>query len=195
MSLTRHAVGAVAAVLTCAAALVVASAAAADDYTRKVVAADQAAAKAAVLRTGDFGPLTVKGGPVKPSAPDGDRMCSYFDPKESDLVLTGEAESAWQATGIEFRSSVLVLRTKDMVRTDWKRTFVPICLRCMADGLKKEMGSTGKLISLKRMSFPKIGEQTYAFRLVMDMTSGATRVRLHFDWVTFTQGRTEGMLM
>ena len=70
-------------------ALAFTAVAAADDYTRKIVAGDQSAVNDAILKKADFGTVTVAGGTEKiprTSEP----LCSYFNPKERDLVITGE---------------------------------------------------------------------------------------------------------
>src|SRR6266576_3424866 len=61
-------------------------------------AADQAAARAAVARRADLGAGVWKGGARKPDlspAP----TCAGYHPKQSDLVLTGAAETVWAGGG------------------------------------------------------------------------------------------------
>ncbi len=72
-------------------ALVCAAAALADNPTVRINAADQAKADASLLRLKDFG-VGWAGGPKTPSkltAP----SCPGFNPKESDLVVSGHAEA------------------------------------------------------------------------------------------------------
>src|SRR4051812_29786363 len=127
--------------LSCALGLSVTSVAAADDYKRAIDERDQTAATAAVLRKADFGALQVTGGPIKPDTST-DERCSYYNPKESDLVLTGEAESSWRGALMEFSSDVSVLRSPQMVATDWARSFTPApFLRCMRELAQKGLGS------------------------------------------------------
>jgi hypothetical protein len=180
--------------LSCAIGLCATSVAAADDYTRAIEATDQAAAKAAVLRKSDFGTLPVTGGATKPDN-SGDARCSYYDPKESDLFLTGEAESLWRGSLLEVRSDVTVLRSKGMVATDWTRSFTPAgFLRCMRELAQKGMGSSGKVVSVSRLPFPKIAARTYAFRVVSDVTTSGQKLRMMIDFIVFSQGRAEALL-
>jgi hypothetical protein len=104
-------------------------------------AADQAAARGAVLRLADLGSSGWQGGRVKPNVGSG-LVCSGYAPKQSDLVLTGAAESAWHRTGLQVRSVAQVLKTRAMVARDWARTVTDpralACLRasawCRSDG-------------------------------------------------------------
>jgi hypothetical protein len=181
--------------LSCALGLSVTSVAAADDYKRAIEERDQTAATAAVLRKADFGALQVTGGPTKPDTST-DERCSYYNPKESDLVLTGEAESSWRGAFMEFSSDVTVLRSPQMVATDWARSFTPApFLRCMRELAQKGLGSTGRIVSVERFAFPRIGTRTVAFRVVTDVAaSSGEKVRMMVDFVIFSQGRTEALL-
>jgi hypothetical protein len=85
-------------------------------------AADQSAARAVVLRKSDLGSASDwKGGARKPdlsAAP----SCPNYNPKQSDLVLTGIAETQFSQGTIVFDSEVQVLATPRMVRLDWQRS-------------------------------------------------------------------------
>src|SRR5438876_12443951 len=72
-------------------ALVCTAAAFADNPTVRIVKADQAKAEASLLRLHDFGVGWAGGSrtPSKLTAP----KCPGFDPKESDLTVTGHAEA------------------------------------------------------------------------------------------------------
>ena len=190
----RRALQIVLGLLSCAIGLCVPSIAAADDYTRAIDARDQAAAKAAVLRKSDFGAFPVTGGATKPDTSGGAR-CSYYNPKESDLVLTGEAESLFRGSLLEVRADVSVLRSAGMVATDWNRSFAPSgFMRCMRELAQKGMGSSGKVVSVARLPFPKVGARTYAFRVVTDVTASGQKLRMMVDFVVFSQGRAEALL-
>ena len=58
----------------------------------KLNAADQAAARAVVIRRADLGSSGWAGGPLKPDLSTGP-TCPNYDPKVSDLVLTGAART------------------------------------------------------------------------------------------------------
>ena len=62
------------------------------DPKKSITAADQAKARSIVLTRTDF----AAGWKKVPAPPDSDLVCPGFDPNESDLTLTGEAESDFQ---------------------------------------------------------------------------------------------------
>ena len=169
--------------------------AAADDYTRKIVAGDQTAVNEAILKKADFGSLTVTGGKEKiPRSTE--PLCPYFDPKEKDLVITGESMNVWRNPLFEMRSNVSMFRVPGMVALDWKRSYQPATfLRCMGERMQKSLGKRGKVVSSRRISFPTIGDRTFAMRIVMDVKSGGAKARMMMDAVWVAQGRSEVVLL
>jgi hypothetical protein len=125
--------------------------------------ADQAAARAAVLRLADLGPSGWKGGNVKPDLSPGP-ICANYRPKQSDLVLTGVAESSFYGAFNAF-SGARVLRTVQM-RRDW----------------------------LAKIRFPRIAEHVFALRGVGQVTDQGTTLVLTSEFVRIAKGRTEIML-
>jgi hypothetical protein len=190
-SLTGAGVAALASVL----ALVFTAVAGADDYTRKIVAGDQTAVNQAILKKADFGKLTVTGGTEKiPRSTE--PLCSYFDPKEKDLVITGEVMNVWRNPLFEMRSNVSMFKGAGMVALDWKRSYRPATfLRCMGERMQKSLGKDGKVISAKRIAYPTIGDRTFAMRIVMDVTSGGVKARMMMDAIWVAQGRSEVVLL
>lgn len=196
MHLSTHPAGIAVGAFACTAALLLASVAAADDYTRRIRPKDQTAAKAAVLQKSDFGSLPVTGGATKVPHTD-EKLCAYFDPKESDLVVTGEAMTVWRSAAFEVRSIVSLLARPSMVMLDWKRSYVPESfVRCMRQVIQTSLAGHGKVISAKRVAYPKIGDRVAGIRLVMDVkqTSGA-KIRMLLDALWVAQGRSEIVLM
>ena len=172
-----------------------AAVAAADDYTRKIVAGDQTAVNEAILKKADFGSLTVTGGTEKiprTSEP----LCPYFNPKEKDLVITGEVMNVWRNPLFEMRSNVSMFRDPRMVALDWKRSYLPgKFLRCMGERMQESLGANGKVVSSRRIDFPTIGDRTFAIRIVMDVVSGGAKARMMMDAVWVAQGRSEVVLL
>jgi len=172
--------------------LLSATALAADPGKEKIRfnAADQAAARAAVLRRSDLGPGW-KGGPTKPdlsSAP----TCPNYHPKQSDLVLTGAAESDFQRAGFDFDSEVQVLQRARMVSLDWQRSVAaPGALPCLRRYLTKTLGSRAKTLSFRRLSFPHVAKYTAAFRGVLSVTVRGQDVRVVVDAVLVGRNRSE----
>ena len=172
--------------------LVLAGPALADKEKVQIVAADQALARASVVQQSDLGTAGGWSGGATAPTPPGSLDCGTYHPKQSDLVLTGNAAAKWRHAGLEFDSTAQVLRTAAMVRLDWARTVthtgIPACLRQkLANGLPP----TQKLVSFGRIGFPKVGELTAAFRGVIDVKEPGGTVRVIVDVVAFGAGRVE----
>jgi hypothetical protein len=158
-------------------------------------AADQAAAKAAVVQRSDLG-AGWTGGATKPDL-SSDTGCAGWTPKQSDLVMTGAAASTFTAKGLQISSEVNVLQSTKMVRLDWQRTAIdPRALGCVREGLAKALNNaTRKLISVNRLSFPRLTAQTLAFRALVDVKSNGSTLRLISDIVVVGKGRNELTLL
>ena len=112
----------VASVLFC---LLLAPAALADTYALRIDPEDQAWAAQALLRPGDFG-HGWRGGSVPAEKPVG-ISCPNFDPKASDLVVTGQGSAMFenQRAGVEVHVDSQVLESAAAVKTDFARTIQP----------------------------------------------------------------------
>jgi hypothetical protein len=172
------------------AVLVAAAAAAADNYALRLTAADQAAARAAVIRRGDLGTTARwKGGAVKPDR--SQLQCSNYNPKHSDLVVTGNASAHWSTPGLELDSSVQIFETDDMVRIDWQRSDTAALLSCLRGKLARTLGAHGRLVSVQRIPFPALSTFTDAFRALIDVPASGGTVRVMADTVFLARARTE----
>jgi hypothetical protein len=188
---THAAILALAAALACAAG---AAAATADKEKIQLTAAGQAAARAAVLTRADLGATTGwTGGAQKPDLTAAKPTCKGFDPKQSDLTLNGAAEAMFKhSAGIQLVSDAQVLATPRMVALDWQRTVLaPQVVPCMREELGKLAGGSGHIVSLSRISFPKLATYSTAFRALFDVTSGTRTIRVMADVVLVGRGRTE----
>ncbi len=165
---------------------------AADPGKEKIAftAAGQAQAKREVLRRADLG-KGWSGGSRKPDL-SSSMPCSAYRPKQSDLVVTGAAETTWQAQGFQVDSVAQVLRTAAMVRLDWQRTILaPQVLPCLRQGFASSVGSSGKLVSFGRAGFPGVARYTRAFRAVFDVKTGTGTVPVEIDFVALAAARNE----
>lgn len=159
---------------------------AADTRPIKLNSGDQAAAKAATLKAADLGPGW-KGGVKKPDlTPSSD--CSA---KVPDRVLTGAAKTVFQAQGAMVTSEANILESPAMVAADWKRTvgnhaFMVACVR-------NELSEVAdvKLISVKKLGFPKLTHYSARYRIVADFGPKGSRLRVLIDMIQLGQGRTE----
>jgi hypothetical protein len=156
----------------------------------KLNPADQAAARAVVLKSADVGPGW-KGGPTKPDLTPGPR-CPNYQPKVSDLVITGVAASDFKQPAQELQSQSEVLQTKHMVDLDWARSVeTPTAAACFRTEFAKEIGTQGKLTSFQKLAPPRIGDRAAGFRGIVAVTAQGQTVQLMIQLFAVTRGRTE----
>jgi hypothetical protein len=161
----------------------------------RFTAADQAAARAAVLRLTDLGSSGWQGGRLKPNVGSG-LVCSGYAPKQSDLVLTGAAESAWHRPGLQVRSVAQVLKTRAMVARDWARTVTdPRAVACLRGAVTKGLTASERLVSFRRLAFPRLATFTTAYRAIVEVSAGGAHARVLVDLVLVGRSRTELTLM
>lgn len=157
----------------------------------KLTKRDQAAARAAVLRRSDLESTGWQGGPVKPdlsSTPN----CPHFHPKVSDLVVTGAAETAFHRSSLEFSSVAEVLKTRRMVRLDWRRSVVPRgAVPCVRRTLAQGLPTGARIVSFGRVPFPRVGTRSTRFRGVIRIDALGRTARLVTDIVITFRSRTE----
>ena len=176
-------------------AVVPAVALAADtDPKRKLTPADQAKARSILLKRTDF----AAGWKKIPPSPDSDLTCPGFNPDESDLTLTGEAESDFEhSQAVRFVGSASeVFATEEEARKSWTRSDKPATARCL--GYLFRQGQTDKntkvtIVSAGRMGFPKLAPRTAAFKIVARLAitdSGkTTTVPVTIQLIAFGRGR------
>jgi hypothetical protein len=172
-------------------ALVSAAAAGADNPTIRISSADQAKAEAALLRLADFG-AGWAGGQKKPgklTAP----SCPGFNPKESDLVVTGHAEAqfTYQRGGVTLAQDTQVLETDKAVRTDFSRTIQPKLAGCLAHQLKSSSKGRVTAVKMSALAVPRIGDVSAAYRAVVSVRVNGKIAKLIRDFIFVGQGRYE----
>jgi hypothetical protein len=157
----------------------------------KLTAADQAAAQAVVLRRSDLGSTGWQGGATKPNLSSG-ISCPNFHPKVSDLVITGAAETSFRRSTLVFGNLIVILRTRRMVALDWRRSFLaPGAIACLRQTMSDALGSSGKLVSFRKLAFPGVTSRTAVFRAVISVKAGGKAVRVLTDLVFVAKSRTE----
>ncbi len=178
-------------------ALVVVQVALAEVPVSRFTAADQASAKTAVVRLTDFrAGAGWKGGLVKNAKAFTGRTCpGLYDPKQSDLVITGVAMAEFSAAGAHLASGVQIYETAKMAQLDWQRTVVlPAALACRKKLALADSTAELRFVSMKRMPFVRIGGSRVAVRrrTIVDYTPKGAKepVRLLIDDVAFGRGRT-----
>jgi hypothetical protein len=158
-------------------------------------AADVAAAKAAVLRRADLG--TVAGWTGSTRKPDlsTTMSCAGYTPKQADLVVTGAAEADWHHAGLEVQSVAEVMKTRRMVALDWSRTVTsPKAFSCMREMFARSLPSGQRLVSLSKLSFPRLTQYAAAFRTVIGVSRAGQQALVVYDVVLVGKSRTELML-
>jgi hypothetical protein len=164
------------------------------DPKKKITAADQAKARSLLLKRTDL----AAGWKKVPPSPDSDATCPGFNPDESDLTLTGEAESDFERLQglLVVGTASEIFATKEDAVKSWTRSDKPATARCLGYFFKQ--GQTTKttkvtIVSAGRMAFPKLAPRTTAFKVVArlavtnegETTTGLIAVQL----VAFGQGR------
>ena len=157
----------------------------------RFTAAGQAAARAAVLRRSDLGSSAWQGGSVKPDLTS-TVNCPSFHPKQSDLVVTGAAETAFHRSSVEFSSVAEILRTKRMVSLDWRRSVVPgAAVTCLRRTLANGLPTGARIVSFARAPFPRVGRGSTRFHGVVRIDVLGRTARLVTDIVILYRSRTE----
>lgn len=170
-------------------ALLFSAAALADNPTLRIDADDQAWATKSLLRTGDLG-LGWRGGVTKSMKPVGP-ACPGFDPKESDLVVTGHANASFEYrdAGVQLALDSQVLETAAAVRTDFARTIQPPLAECLAYQLRQGPGITA--VKVEQIQFPKVGAISAAYRATITVRTKGRMAKVISDFVFFAKGRME----
>jgi hypothetical protein len=164
-----------------------------DREQHKFNASDQAAAKTAVVLKTDLQNTGWTGGAKKPDLSPGP-TCANFNPKQSDLVLTGAAETDWKHANLELDTVAQVLQSTDMVEKDWQRTVAdPASVTCTKAYVKKNLAGSAneKFVSMTQIPFPAVGTHARAYITRIDVTSKGKTSPILIEDVLLTKGRTE----
>jgi hypothetical protein len=154
------------------------------DPRERFTAADQARAKAMVLRPGDLNAAYV----AHPASSGGSGFyCAALD--ESDLTLTGRSNSpSFTATGEYISSTASVYATRSDSNASWTRGTSPAGEKCVRAGLRAALqGGVVRLVSFKRVAFPKRGTRSVAYRAVATFQG----VRVFIDFVAMQVVRAQ----
>jgi hypothetical protein len=170
------------------------------DPKKRLTAADQAKARSILLKRTDL----AAGWKKVASSPDSDATCPGFNPDESDLTLTGEAEAEFEHTqgllSLSSFSEVFVSKA-DAVKS-WTRGDKPALARCLGYFFREaatEPGTQVKIVSAGRMAFPKLAPRTTAFKVVARVTftaNGETRtVPFTLQFLALGRGRGDTAML
>jgi len=158
------------------------------DPKKKITPADQARAKAMLLRKSDLGP----GFKSKPAtSTDDDFYCKALD--ESDLTLTGEAESPDFDSELVFVSSLAqVYESLADANTSWRRGTSAAGEKCLRDEFRRSFKADGlRVLSFRRVPFPRFADRSIAYRLV----ASSQGIEIHIDIVVLQESRAQAALL
>jgi len=160
------------------------------DPQKKMTAADQARVRAMLFKKADFGP----GVRTQPNAAASHVTCRGLD--QSDLTLTGEAESPTFIRGVSvFSSLAQVYRTLKESKEGWRRS-TGAAAKCLEDVLRREYAKQGlSLQSFRKRAFPRVGQGTVAFRAVLSGESQGLTVLFTLDVVGLLYSRAQVALV
>jgi hypothetical protein len=159
---------------------------------RDIDPADQARARAILLKKADFGP----GFGVRPSGnTDLEYDCPALD--ESDLTLTGDADSPRFAGGIIFVSSASVLfESVADANASWRREKSSGGISCATGLLRREFAKEGlTLVSLRKVAFPRVAQHTVAYRVTLSGVVQGNTVKVIVDLVTLMNSRAQAAIV
>lgn len=142
--------------------------------------ADRVQAREANLKPSDFPPGWTSFPQLTPL-----ELCPTYAPNLSKLTSTGEAQSPIFLTGetSAAASRSAVYATDAEARTAFGKEAVRAVADCIADDARANGGATVQAVG--SLSFPRLGEQARAFRIVVSDPNGD----LYLDLVSFRRGR------
>lgn len=155
------------------------------DPDKQIRPADQARARSMLLRASDFNPaFTAR---AASSGGSGDFYCAALD--ESDLTLTGDARSqSFTATTEYVTSTAYVYVSRSDSNASWTRGTSTAGVQCLRVGLRSEFQGTGvRLVSFKKLTFPKRGQRSVAFRAIATQQG----LRVYLDLVAMQVSRAQ----
>jgi hypothetical protein len=171
----------------------------ADGEPKKALTAKgEAIAKSIVLKRSDLSAGFVPHEPSDDPRPKRAR-CGAVD--ESDLTVTGDADSpdfSRDISGVAVGSSASVYRSLRESNIAWKRAGTAGAVRCFADlvRLTAPAARNVKIVSAKRIPFPRVSSNAIAYRVVATMNIGGKRtIRAYFDAVLLQRGTVQAALV
>ncbi len=157
---------------------------------RHYTTADQTLARSVVLKAADLGPASRWSGGVTAADTTQPRSCSNFHPRQSDLVITGDAQSDYTPAtgGMQYHSEAQIMQNAKMVQLDWQRNVLdPAALSCLRTFFVKNLAGGEQLVSLAPLAVPHIATYAAGYRALVDQAG----VRQMIDVLFVGRNRTE----
>ena len=161
------------------------------DPQKRIRPADQARARAMLLKKADLGPAYRAD---LASSPNTEVDCAGLD--ESDLTVTGEAESPTFTLGLAFfASATQVYESRADADASWTRGTGPAGTRCIRETLRREFAKQGlRLQSLRKIAFPRVSQRTAAYRVALLASVQGQDVPIYVDLVILMHSRAQAAL-
>jgi hypothetical protein len=162
------------------------------DPQKQLTPADNTRARTMFLKRSDLGP-GFKSTPQSSLEPD--VYCKALD--ESDLTLTGEAESPTFERGfVSVYSAADVYESRADATTSWRRGTSTAGERCSRDVLRREFAKEGiRLESYRRVPFPRVAERSAAYRVELSARQQGVTIRAVTDFVVLMHARAQVALL
>jgi hypothetical protein len=162
---------------------------------KRLLPADMALAKRTALRASDLRSgwrrtAPTQGSPALPS-------CAGVDLDFSAFTITGTARSKFERRGAAVESFVEVFESRADAAADFRKATRPRVLACIARWLRREAAKQGnaRLVSAGVRSRPRLGDQSIAYRIAIEVFTPADRVHVYVDMVGFQRGRSAVTLL
>lgn len=160
------------------------------DPKKAITPADQARARAMLLKQADVGPGyralrgSSSGSALNPN-------CPALD--ESDLTVTGEAESPNFTSGLQtFSSASGIYKTAADANSSWRRGTSRAGFNCLTAVFRQLARAGGlRFVSFRKIPFPAIAPRTVAYR----WQALAGGVRVYADIVLLMRGRAQAAVI
>ena len=170
------------------------------DPTKQINPIDQRKAASIVLKRPE---VTVPGWKRVPATPVGaDPGCPGYNPDQSDLVLTGEAETNFESRETKVGVESNVFKTRSDALASWTRQVKPALAPCLARLLKQaveQVGGKAAIGTYGPIAFPKVAPRTAAYRVLINLSQTAagktTTVPFTVHVVVLGNGRGDARLL
>jgi hypothetical protein len=176
--------------LACVVGLALTGSAFADhqDPQKRITKADQARGRAILLKQSDLAPGFRRDSPSNQPDPHTDCPPAV---SEADLTQTGDVEGPSFIRGVvSVQSIVQIYESAADASASWRRATSTAGVECARSLLRREFAKGQiRLVSFREVAFPRIGERTVAYRVVLSPKEGQVTIRIFLDLVVLMHSR------
>lgn len=175
----------------------VSAAAPASEPKKAIKPAVQARAKRIAVNVFDLPGIGWSADPPSRTTSTSSQWCSYYNPDQSKLTENGDyTTSDRREDGMYVSSTVRILVSAKEARAAYAAVVQPLWPRCLGEIAARSSSPRGsvRVRSAGPLSFPRYGDRSAAFRIVLDAKSGKTFVRTALDVVAINRSDVDAML-